>query len=82
MFYSYSYILVQNKPVNIWNFNNYISFTNFNFFKGVADLTGDKEATQYSLLDVSQTESMSPGREDKASTLHTDCQEFARIKQM
>ena len=48
----------------------------------MAELTGEKETTQYSLLDVSASPDDLPADVVEEDSFHGDCQEFKRIQEM
>ncbi|XP_059173797.1 HAUS augmin-like complex subunit 3 [Physella acuta] len=57
------------------------AFTKKQFFEGIADLAGEKDGSQYGLLDVSSPEKLAVDGEENASFLE-DCEEFSRLQQI
>uniref|UniRef100_A0A2C9KZC6 HAUS augmin-like complex subunit 3 N-terminal domain-containing protein n=1 Tax=Biomphalaria glabrata TaxID=6526 RepID=A0A2C9KZC6_BIOGL len=51
------------------------------FFEGVADMTGERDASQYGLLDASFPEQANVSMEEKESFIE-NCQEFARLQKI
>lgn len=49
--------------------------------QGVADMTGERDASQYGLLDASFPEQANVSMEEKESFIE-NCQEFARLQKM